>query len=119
MRNNTSAATILDISRRESRGRTGERNISHRKGRRERRGGKLRGKTGKVLGMEQQALRIVSWNTRSHDRRRTVIEKLLVTNQVVNIQETKRRTMPDYEENDFQVHFKPSPEGGNTQKGTT
>jgi hypothetical protein len=116
MRNNTSAATVLDISSRESRERTGERNIPHRKGRRGNGGGRLRDKTGKLMGMEQQVLRIASWNTKSRDRRWTVIETLLVTNQVVMMQKTKMRTRPAHVENSFHVYFKPSRGGGNAKR---
>jgi hypothetical protein len=50
--------------------------------------------------MERKSIKVVSWNCRSHDRRRTVMEKLVTSNRVVMLQETKRKNRPEYDEED-------------------
>lgn len=66
--------------------------------------------------LDHKAVRIVSWNVRSHNRRRTTVEKLLSENNIVMAQEMKTRTRPAYDK-DISVFFKPSTEGRNAQRG--
>ena len=65
--------------------------------------------------MRHNAVRIVTWNVRSHDRRRTTIERL-ITNDIVMIQETKLRSKPDYGQ-DYTSYFTPTKEAGNAKRG--
>jgi exonuclease III len=67
--------------------------------------------------MDRKAFIISSWNCRSHNRRRTVIEKLLISNKVMLLQETKRKTRPEYDTDEFHTFFKPSEEGGKAKRG--
>ena len=67
--------------------------------------------------MEQRATRVISWNARSHDRRRSVIENLLTSCGVIMLQETKRRTKPAYREEDYFAFFKPSSKEGHAKRG--
>jgi endonuclease/exonuclease/phosphatase (EEP) superfamily protein YafD len=67
--------------------------------------------------MDRKAFRFSSWNCRSHDRRRTVIEKLLNSNRVMLLQETKRNTRPEYDTDECHTFFKPCKEVGKTKRG--
>ena len=89
-RNDTSAAAGLDECTRTLR----------RTRRRGRRGGQSRGMT-KRQQMSKKATRILAWNIRSHNQRRTTVDKLLEGNDVVMLQETKLRKKPEYDENTF------------------
>ena len=70
-----------------------------------------------MQSMDLKSVRVVTWNVRSHDRRRTVIEKLLASNNIMLMQETKKKTRPPYDEDNFYTYFKPSAEEGNAKRG--
>jgi hypothetical protein len=55
--------------------------------------------------MAKRALRIVSWHMKSHDRRRTTIDQMLLGNDIGMVQETKLKRRPDYDEKQYTAYF--------------
>ena len=71
-----------------------------------------------IKNMDKKYLRVIAWNVRSHKQRRTTvtIKKLLESNNVIMIQETKLKEKPSYGDQN-KVYFKPSQEKGNAKRG--
>ena len=66
--------------------------------------------------MNARSFRVISWNARSHNRRRSTIDKLLTENNVIMIQEAKLRQKPSYP-SDIRVFFQPTSEGRKAKRG--
>jgi hypothetical protein len=66
--------------------------------------------------MVKRAVRIVSWNARSHDRRQTTIDQLLLGNDMVMVQETKLKRRSDYDEKQYTAYFTASKESENAKR---
>jgi len=109
-RNNTCAAT----KPRSKCSNTQRTRHGRRRGVRGRRGGK-HGKKDKSKRTQNKHLRIISWNIRSHKKRRSTIEKLLLSNNILMAQETKLKERPTYD--GYTVYFRASEDGGNAKRG--
>ena len=65
--------------------------------------------------MDRRSLRIISWNIRSHTKRRVVVEQLLQSNNIIALQEIKIKKKPSYGQHN--VFFKESSSNGKCKRG--